>query len=77
DPEGYRLAAAKLGVDAAQCIALEDSPNGVAAAEAAGYRVVAVPSVVPVADRPGRVVLGTLNGVTLDQLRTLTGLAAS
>jgi HAD superfamily hydrolase (TIGR01509 family) len=76
DPEGYRLAAAKLGVDAAQCIALEDSPNGVAAAEAAGYRVVAVPSVVPVPDRAGRVVLGTLAGVTLGQLKALTGLAA-
>jgi len=76
DPEGYRLAAAKLGADPRRCIALEDSPNGVAAAEAAGYRVIAVPSVVPVPDRAGRAVLPTLAGVTLDQLRELAGLVA-
>jgi HAD superfamily hydrolase (TIGR01509 family) len=75
DPEGYQLAAAKLGADPRRCIALEDSPNGVAAAEAAGLRVIAVPSVVPVPERPGRVVLRTLAGVTLDQLRELAGLA--
>ncbi len=74
DPEGYLLAAEKLGADPRRCIALEDSPNGVAAAEAAGYRVVAVPSVVPVPDRPGRVVVGTLAGVTLAELRAWTEL---
>jgi HAD superfamily hydrolase (TIGR01509 family) len=74
DPEGYLLAAAKLGVDPLRCIALEDSPNGVAAAESAGFRVVAVPSVVPVPARPGRVVLGTLAGVTLAELGARTGL---
>lgn len=76
DPEGYLLAAAKLGVDPQRCIALEDSSNGVAAAEAAGYRVVAVPSVVPLPDQPGRVVLGTLAGVTLAELAARTGLVA-
>jgi HAD superfamily hydrolase (TIGR01509 family) len=76
DPEGYLLAAAKLGVDPRRCIALEDSPNGVAAAEAAGFRAVAVPSVVPVPGRPGRVVLATLAGVTLAELGARTGLAA-
>jgi HAD superfamily hydrolase (TIGR01509 family) len=74
DPEGYLLAAAKLGVDPRRCIALEDSPTGLAAAEAAGYRTVAVPSVVPVPDRPGRVVLGTLAGMTLAGLAGLAGL---
>jgi HAD superfamily hydrolase (TIGR01509 family) len=76
DPDGYLLAAAKLGADPRSCIALEDSPNGVAAAEAAGFRVVAVPSIVPVPTRPGRAVLSTLAGVTLAQLSTHTGLAA-
>lgn len=74
DPEGYLLAAAKLGVDPRRCMALEDSPNGVAAAEAAGFRVVAVPGVVAVPDRPGRVVLGTLAGVRLAELGARTGL---
>lgn len=76
DPEGYLLAAAKLGAEPRRCIALEDSPNGVAAAEKAGLCVVAVPSVVPVPARPGRVVLGTLAGVTLAELGARTGLVA-
>jgi HAD superfamily hydrolase (TIGR01509 family) len=76
NPESYLLAAAKLGVDPRRSIALEDSPNGVAAAEAAGFRVVAVPSVVPVPPQPGRVVLGTLAGVTLAELAARTGLVA-
>jgi HAD superfamily hydrolase (TIGR01509 family) len=76
DPEGYLLAAAKLGTDPRRCIALEDSPNGVAAAEAAGYRTVAVPGVVPIPGRPGRVVLETLAGMTLGKLAALTGFAA-
>jgi len=76
DPEIYLLAAEKLAVDPQRCIALEDSPNGVAAAEAAGYLAVAIPSVVPIPAGPGRVVLGSLAGVTLDDLarmRTVGG----
>lgn len=36
DPEVYRLALAGLAIDAADAVAIEDSPNGVAAARAAG-----------------------------------------
>jgi HAD superfamily hydrolase (TIGR01509 family) len=75
DPEGYLLAAAKLGADPRQSIALEDSVNGVTAAEAAGFRAVAVPSVVPVPERPGRVVLDSLAGMTLAELATRAGFA--
>ena len=75
DPEGYLLAAAKLGVEPQQCIALEDSLNGVRAAEAAGYRTVAVPSVVPVPERAGRVVLNSLAGISLPELAAKAGLA--
>jgi len=74
DPEGYLLAAAKLDVDPAYSIALEDSPTGTAAAEAAGYRTIAVPSVVPVPATPGRVVLASLTGVTLSDLAAHAGL---
>ncbi|MBK7404670.1 MAG: HAD family phosphatase [Phycisphaerales bacterium] len=42
DPEGYRLAAARLGVDPGASIAIEDSPTGVRAARAAGLQVFAV-----------------------------------
>jgi HAD superfamily hydrolase (TIGR01509 family) len=43
DPAVYRLALRELGVSAAQAIAVEDSPNGIAAAKAAGLYTVAVP----------------------------------
>jgi HAD superfamily hydrolase (TIGR01509 family) len=75
DPEGYLLAAAKLGVEPLQCIALEDSLNGLRAAEAAGYRTVAVPSVAPVPEQPGRVVLSSLAGITLPELADRAGFA--
>jgi HAD superfamily hydrolase (TIGR01509 family) len=61
DPEPYLLAAKLLGVDPARCIALEDSPNGVASAEAAGCRVIAVPSLVPIEQAPGRTVVRSLS----------------
>jgi len=60
DPEPYLLAAKLLGADPASCYALEDSPNGVASAEAAGCRVIAVPSLVPIESAPGRTVVGSL-----------------
>ena len=44
DPAVYRLALSELGVGAADAIAVEDSPNGIAAAKAAGLVVVAVPN---------------------------------
>ena len=43
DPALYLLAAARLGVAPAKCVALEDSPRGVQAAQAAGMRCIAVP----------------------------------
>ena len=42
DPAGYLLAAQRLGSAPAGCVAIEDSPTGIRAARAAGYRVVAV-----------------------------------
>jgi HAD superfamily hydrolase (TIGR01509 family) len=43
-PDVYLTAAAELGADPADCVALEDSETGVAAARAAGMTVVGVPS---------------------------------
>ena len=69
DPEGYLLAAAKLGVEPRQCIALEDSLNGVSGG--GGGRL-------PDGGRAergsgpgsghGRVVLDSLAGMTLADL---------
>jgi HAD superfamily hydrolase (TIGR01509 family) len=42
-PDLFLLAAERLSADPSHCLALEDSPNGVAAARAAGMVVVAVP----------------------------------
>ncbi len=41
-PDGYRLAAKRLGCQAASSLVFEDAPPGVAAARAAGARVVAL-----------------------------------
>ena len=43
-PDVYRLAAERLGVDAARCLVVEDSINGVRAGKAAGAFVVLVPN---------------------------------
>jgi beta-phosphoglucomutase-like phosphatase (HAD superfamily) len=56
-----------------QCVVLEDSPSGVASGEAAGCRVVAVPSVPAVVISPAarRLILPSLVGVEVDALRSL------
>ena len=71
DPEPYLRAASLLGADPRCCVALEDSPNGVASAEAAGCRTVAVPSLVPIEARPGRMIARSLSQVSLALLRDL------
>jgi HAD superfamily hydrolase (TIGR01509 family) len=73
DPEPYLLAAKLLGADPARCAALEDSPNGVASAEAAGCQVFAVPSLLPIPAAPGRTVVRSL----LDVRVTSRGIAAT
>jgi HAD superfamily hydrolase (TIGR01509 family) len=42
DPEAYRLALARLQLDARECLAFEDSDVGAASAEAAGVAVIRV-----------------------------------
>jgi HAD superfamily hydrolase (TIGR01509 family) len=64
DPEPYLLAAKLIGVPPGDCFALEDSPNGVASAEAAGCRVIAVPSLLPLPPAPGRIVVPSLLDLT-------------
>jgi HAD superfamily hydrolase (TIGR01509 family) len=71
DPAPYQLAAKLLDVEPGRCAALEDSPNGVASATAAGCLVVAVPSFVAVPAAPGRLVVSSLADVGLGTLRAL------
>ncbi|CAL9284773.1 MULTISPECIES: HAD family phosphatase [unclassified Streptomyces] len=70
-PDPYLLAARRVGADPARCAVVEDTATGVAAAEAAGCRVVAVPSLAPIAPADGRVVVGSLEEVDLGFLRAL------
>ena len=71
DPEPYLLAAKLLDADPGQCVALEDSPNGVASATTAGCLVVAVPTLLPVPPAPRRLVMPSLTDVSLATLRAL------
>nr|WP_131758536.1 HAD family phosphatase [Actinomadura fibrosa] len=71
DPEPYLTAAARLGADPGRCVVLEDSPNGVAAAEAAGCVTVAVPNVLPIPPAPGRTVVASLRELNLERLSAL------
>jgi HAD superfamily hydrolase (TIGR01509 family) len=71
DPEPYLLAAKLLDVDPGRCVALEDSPNGVASAGAAGCHVVAVPSLLPIPPAEGRIVVESLRDVDVAALRSL------
>jgi beta-phosphoglucomutase-like phosphatase (HAD superfamily) len=71
-PEPYLLAAKLLGMEPGRCFALEDSPTGAATPEAAGCRVIAVPSLAPIIPAPGTLVVGSLldlradaNGISL------------
>jgi HAD superfamily hydrolase (TIGR01509 family) len=70
-PDPYLRAVELLEVRASRTVVLEDSPAGVDSGEAAGCRVVAVPSVVEIQPRPGRPVVTSL--VEVD-VATLTGL---
>jgi HAD superfamily hydrolase (TIGR01509 family) len=43
-PDVYLEAARRLGADPTQCVAIEDSRNGIRSAHAAGMRVIAIPN---------------------------------
>jgi len=70
DPATYLLAAKRLSVDPAACVAIEDTPAGLRSAKAAGMRTLAVATSYPVAKlEADRVVenLESINAHTLDE----------
>lgn len=72
DPAVYALALRRLGVPADVAVAVEDTPHGVAAAQSAGLRCIAIPN--PHAD-PGRfgaadLMLGSAAETSLSQALT-------
>jgi HAD superfamily hydrolase (TIGR01509 family) len=70
-PEPYLMAAARLGVAPADCVAIEDSNTGAKSAEAAGCLVLVVPNHVPVLEGERRVFVDSLVGLGPDDLGRL------
>jgi HAD superfamily hydrolase (TIGR01509 family) len=70
-PEPYLRAAELLGVDAADCLAIEDSGTGATSANAAGCHVLVVPHFVNVPEAPRRVLRTSLELLSPDDLRDL------
>lgn len=70
-PEPYLAACRALGVDPADCVAIEDSPPGVRSAVAAGVRTIGVPHIVALPDLPDAVQIASLAGLGPDDLLRL------
>jgi HAD superfamily hydrolase (TIGR01509 family) len=68
DPEPYLTAARLLGVDIADCVAVEDSRAGIASALSSGARAVAIEVMQPVAAQPGLTRIASLTDLTLPTL---------
>ena len=64
----YLQAVRMLEVDAERCVAIEDSPTGVASATSAGVPTLVVPHIVAVPGGPGRSFAGSLEDVDLETL---------
>ncbi|MFD7718623.1 HAD family hydrolase, partial [Streptomyces sp. NPDC059814] len=67
-PDPYRAAAERFAVAPSACVAVEDSPDGTASADAAGCAVLVVPSLLPVAPGQGRTFARSLEEVDLGVL---------
>lgn len=70
-PEPYLKAAELLGVAPRDCVAIEDSLNGLASAEAAGTMALGVEHIMHLPAAPTRTVINTLVGVTPEALLPL------
>lgn len=70
-PDPYLRAAELLGVPPHRCVAIEDSPLGITAAEAAGCVVLAIPSEVEIAVAPTHTIRTSLVGLSVADLDAL------
>lgn len=71
DPEGYLSAAKYLEVSIEECLILEDSATGVAAASASGGLVVAIPHLVPIENAERVRVVSSVRELSLAMLKEL------
>ncbi|MRG58427.1 HAD-IA family hydrolase [Agromyces sp. CFH 90414] len=70
-PEPYLAAAERLGVDIADCVAIEDSPAGVTSAAASGAVALGVPNIVDLSGTAHDALWATLAGRTPADLAEL------
>lgn len=70
-PEPYLRAAEKLGFEAKDCIALEDSKTGLTSAETAGAVAIGIPHIASIPDQPGRILIDSLQGMTVAELQRI------
>lgn len=70
-PDAYQRAATLLGLAPSECLAIEDSVTGTAAAEGAGCPVLVVPNDVAVPRGPRRHHISSLAGVGVAELRRI------
>ncbi len=70
-PEPYLKAAELLGVRPEDCVAFEDSVNGLTSAEAANTKAVGIPNMMNIPAKSGRILWPTLDGVTVQDLQNL------
>jgi len=72
DPELFLLAAAGIGVDPANCVVIEDAPNGIQAAKAAGAKCIAVTNSADATKLQGAdVICNSLEQIDLQTIMTL------
>ncbi len=65
DPQGYRLAAQRLGLAAEDCIVFEDAPAGIAAGRASGAMLVVVATTLPRAELTGEAWIEDFSGASV------------
>lgn len=68
DPDPYLRAAAMLGVSIDDCLAIEDSPNGLRSAHASGAVAIGVPHMVSLDETPNDELWPTLAGINAEEL---------
>ncbi|NYE20320.1 HAD family phosphatase [Microbacterium immunditiarum] len=72
-PDPYLRASELLGVDPADTIAIEDSPNGLRSAVAAGAVAIGVPNIIGLEGAGAHALWPTLSGRTADDIAALHG----
>ena len=71
-PELFLLAAERMGIRPANCVVIEDAPNGIQAAKAAGAKCIAVTNTTSAADlAEADLVCHSLEQIDLDVIHEL------